>query len=299
MEKVGKFSESLAKSTRIFQLLGFQLFSIEDGLKSGSKISRKHQASLLFILFMLCLDICGIAFAIHFDLQNQQSDNVTKSLAFQFVSFIGITLATVVAFVNAFYRREKLKEIFRSFEKVSKIFVREIGTSLNYSKFERNFNSTLISIASTYIVLSISVLCFVLYFNHSNVILWTVLSVTAYFFTALNFSFFIFFIVLLRENLIFMRNELENLLNIHKMSKSSVVVVSNRRNCGIGTTDLFEKALKLKKIYSTLCDTTGAINDFFGLPILVKFVILIVTNISSGYKVKMIDNSSDRFSFDR
>lgn len=293
MEKITKFSESLTKSTKIFQLVGLQLFAAdsksESGFKLERKISRRHKSSFIFGLIFFTLTVFGgnaIAVLMNFD--EKHNANVLKSLAAALVAYIGMATAIFCAFLNSLLKVEKSKEIFRHFETIAKVFVHDLKMNLSYDRFSRNFGLFFMQAVTIYTMLSVLLLIFVYFHNQSAAFLWPILSFIEYFYTLIYFSYFIFFISLLRENLIFIKNELKSLKKSHELLSDYPRVISVRRNYEGSAQEQIERINKLKKIYSILCDATDLVNNFFGVPVLMILVILVEADISAGFKVFLI-----------
>ena len=286
MTKVQKFSESLESCTEVFQIFGLQLFTVYPNVESRfdlrSKLAKKHKTSMALMLFIIFLLFLGIAFGINLELQNQQNENVATALIVHFLSYVVIGSTLFTAVLNSYFKRVHLIEVFKNIEKVVNIFVIDFQIKFNFDQFSKNFKSTLLKAISVIVCASLLVLSFIFYHNQSHVFLWAVLSVFSDTFIVFNFSYFVFFVLVVREILISMNMILEKLKHSHEVAKISFEMNARRKS-----SELFATILKLKRVYSILSEVVELVNNYFGVPIMMQLINLIIANISAGYKVNM------------
>lgn len=291
MTKVLKFSESIESCTEIFQIFGLQLFTVhangESGFDRRSKLSKKHKASLTFILFLILLQFCAIVFGMNLELQNQQNKNIATAFIIHFVSYFGMNVTIIAAVINSYSKRIHLRDIFKNTEKIAKIIVIDLNTNFSFDKFSKNFKSTLLKVTSVFACASLLALGFIFYHNQSNVFLWAVLSVIMQLFFVIIYLYFIFFVLLVRETLMVMNTILEKLKKSQELAKLSFEIINNRKDTRRKASDMFHTIFQLKKVYSILSEIVELVNYSFGVPIMMQLVNMIIANISAGYKVKM------------
>ena len=290
MTKILKFSESIESCTEIFQIFGLQLFTVRANAESGSdcrsKLSKKHKASLTFILFLIVLKFCAIAYGMNLELQNQQNKNVATAFMIHFVSYVGMNLSVVAAVINSYSKRNHLREIFNDIEKITKIIVIDLNLNFSFDKFSKNFKLTLLKLISLFACASLLVLGFNFYHNKSNDFLWAVLAVFLQFFLVINYLYLIFFILLVRESLMVMKNTLEKLKKSHELAKLTFEIINSRKDARKKASEMFDTIFKMKKVYSILSEIVELVNYYFGAPIMMQFVNLIISSLSASYKVK-------------
>lgn len=279
--------ESLTGATAVFQVLGCQFFSLDsDSFTDGfKKVSKKHKISLAFSVFLLSLQLIGIFYAISLEKKIQQNDNVTTGLTVQFASYFIMVAVITTSILHLLASTGKAKKIFCNFEIIFIIFVNELHADIDYTKFSNSYKTKFIKITSCFVVASTTVLSFIFYYNQSNIFLWTLLAIYPYFFIQVGFCYLNFFVLLVRENLLTMKDVLEKLHSLHDLSKKSLEFINVRMRPRGRSDELFEALVMLKRIYVMLCETTVLINDVCGIPMLIQVMFVITCNISAGYKV--------------
>ena len=128
-------------------------------------------------------------------------------------------------------------------------------------------------------------------YDHSLIFIWALLAVYPYFFMQLINCHFMFFVLLVNENLDCMQKVLEKLHEMHQTLKINLLhldfhVKSNikpqqTQNC----VEMFDMIFKLKRVFGILSDTTLLINEINGPPYMAQLIVLILGDISAGYKV--------------
>lgn len=291
MIKTSSFGNSLSRSTTLFQLVGLQYFSLDsdsfhDGFHQRTKISKKHKFSFVVNASLLSFQFFGIWYAIQLEKKVQQTESVNTGLTIQFIVYVLMTLVAEIVIINAFRATEGVKNIFCNFEKISKIFENELNTKLDYVCFARSFEKKLLAMALTFLGLTVLILAFIFYHNQSNIFIWALMSIYPYFIAEVLFCYFLFFILLVNENLNYVKRVLAKLHTAtHDSPIMSFRVISIQATKIKKCEELFNTIVKLKRIYISLCETTEIINKLFGLPIMIELIIFVLGNISAGYKV--------------
>lgn len=290
MEDLKKFYETLSDCTKIFQLFGLQLFpidsSFENGFKRGSKIPRRHQILFILANLVVMVQASGTFFmtgSLFFE--EHLNNNFARALIVQCGSYIGIAIEMTTILLSAYFKREKLMEVFRNFEKVYRIFTIELTANINFEDFRKRFKSTLEKLLLLYVTATLVVLSFIFYHDQSRVFIWAIFSVVSDFLFMMMIVQLSFLVLLLQENFSFMKQQLEKLYDFHEFSKINRNIIStvNENSRGV---EMFEKVSKFKKIYSILHDTSKLVNDFFSLSILVFLPNFFAANLSATNKVR-------------
>lgn len=281
---------SLEGSTTVFQIMGLQFFSLNAEIfqnRQKDEISKKHKLLIALTVVMLTMQLYGIYYAINLEKMKQQSENVLTGLNVQFSVYILMIVVICVAIAHSFASTRKTKKIFSNLDQILKIFVNDIGENIDYRGLSRRFKWTLIKITLCFITSTVIVLGFIYNYNQSSIFLWALLAIYPYFFIALVHCHFMFYILLIKENLQCMYKVLEKL---YKHQQTSMLIMDFRAALSAKlprktSDELFDKMIKLKKIYWILFETTSLINELNGPPFMNQLIVLILGNISAGYKV--------------
>lgn len=285
--------KSLSGTTAIFQLMGLQFFSLDteslqDGFHQKENISKKHKALFAFSVLILSAEIFGIYYAITLEQSIFQRKNVKTGLTVQFTSYIMLVIVVGVSIVHSFLSTGKAKKIFCNFEKIWKIFNNELRENINYASFSERYKNTFIKI-SFFLFLFLTILfIFILRLNHSNILLWTVLTMYPYFFMQVVYCRFMFHILFVKENLLRILEVLERLRKQHQSPKTNLLIFDFHVNLSSPSNvpdEVFETLVKLKRIYGILSETTSLINEINGPSFMSQLIVLVVCNISAGFKV--------------
>lgn len=279
---------SLSGATAIFELMGLQFFSVsheslQEGFHSSQQVSKKHKFLFLIIILTSSLQGAGIVYAISLDSHHQQNDNVRTSLTVQFISYTLMVAIILISVLLALHKRKNTKKIFCNFKKIFKIFINELDEKIDYANIARRSKLTFIKTTIFFVFQIVVVLVFVHQHNQSNFFLWAVLVIYPYFFLQVVSNYFIFFIMVVTENLRTILKVLEKIHKMRKVMKMKVGVIN--LHAKPLDDDLLNSLLTLKRIYRIIADTTGLINEVAGFPYMMQLCIMIVGNISAGYKV--------------
>lgn len=295
--KAVSMKKSQSGSGIVFELFGLQFFTLsseefQDRINAASSISKKHRFYLVIVILMLSSQVSGIIYAIRLEALVQQNDNVMKGLTVQFSAYFSMIVVILVTVLNAFTSTSKAKKIFASFENVFGVFAHSLNELVDYEAYNQKFKATFFKVVFIFIVSTAAVLAFIFHFNQSNkpIFLWAVLSVYPYFFFAILFSYFLFMVELVKQNLQSMRDVLDKLHELHDCKKLCLQIVD--AHFKLRHDKMFKSLTKLKTIYSILVsDCVSLTNEFIGLPLLVAIIVLVMGNISGGYKVylRMMD----------
>lgn len=282
--------KSLSGSTAVFQAMGLQYFSISSDIFQNAfdqpvKVSKKHKFSSAFVILLLCLQLAGVLYAISLEKQLQQNENVTKGLTVQFVSYFLMIVVCSTAVIHSCYQTRTAKKVFYNFEKIFKIFTRELEEPVDYGSFAKMFKIDFVITGLIFAAASVALLVFIYHHNQSNVFLWGLLTIFPYFFVQVIIFFALHFIRLTNENLSWLVKVLEKLNTKHELSKVNLEIISRNLKQLRRDDELFNAVMRLKRIYGILTETTGLINEVIGLPLMVIVIDLVIGNISGGYKV--------------
>lgn len=280
----------LSGATVIFQLVGLQFFSLDaesftDKIIQKNQVSKKHKFFILITVLAMSLQGFGIMFAIQLEKQHGQNENVTTAITVQFVAYVMMLIVIVVSVFHAFCKMGKTKKIFCNFEKILITFVNELDTKIDYANFARRSMLSFYKVTFSFVLLAVSLHVFVYSYNQSNVFLWAVLTIYPHFFLEVVDVYFMFFIMLVTENL---KTLLEVLLKIHKLRGSTDINIGLHFYVKDGrkkNDEMFNDIQKLKRIYGILADTTCLINEVMGLPFMIQLVLMVLANVSAGYKI--------------
>lgn len=279
---------SLSGATTIFELMGLQFFSVsfeplEERFHSSQQVSKKHKFLFLITVLALSLQGAGIVYAISLEDYTQQDDNVRTALTVQFITYILMVVVSLISVLHALRVTKKTKQAFCNLKKIFKIFTNELDERIDYTKFARRSKLTFLKATVCFVTQIVVVLVFIHQHDQSKIFLWAVLAIYPYFFLQVVNNYYIFFIMAVTENL---RTIFKVLEKVHKMRKGM------KMNVGVINfhakpvdDDLFNSLLKLKRIYGIIADTTGLINEVAGLPFMMQLFIMVVGNVSAGYKV--------------
>lgn len=277
---------SLSKITLVYQAAGIQNFSVDaESLKPTSGLSRKHKFFLAVNFTILVGECCAAIAKIYLEKhkQKQQPSSVSTGqiLTFTVLSLTIILLA--ICMLNSIFLREKLKQILRNCKQIAEL-LSVLNQSADYSSFENEFKKTMVKLFSGFIASNTAVLIFIYQYNQTNLFLTAVFSVYPYFFLTTVFSYWTLLLRLIRENLRFVKNGLAHLHQKHTQYRINPAPYINelriRRN-----QETFNFIVKLKRMYGIIYDSTSLVNELIGIPICVFLINVVISNITSGYKV--------------
>lgn len=291
MIKAEPLEHFLSGMTTIYEIMGLQFFSLssvslQDGFLQEDRVSKKHKFLILITVTALLVQITGIGSAIWLEKQNQQNDNVTTGLIVQFTAYSMMVFVVAVSILHSFAMTKQTKKIFRNFMKTSKIFAVELDEKIDDANLARRIKLSFIRVSSCFVVLTVLLLAFIYQHNQTNVFLWAVLVIFPHFFLNVVDNYFMFFIMIVNENLKTIAKVLAKFQKMRETKKLSIVtthlyVKTERRSYD----ETFNSLLKLKRIYGIIADTTSLINKVMGLPFMLKLVLMILGNVSAGYKI--------------
>jgi hypothetical protein len=269
----------LNKSTKVFQALGLQFFSIDSSLgdeKLSKDFSTRQKTTFGIVIFLVLLELCGTFLLMWIEKEKKPDKNLWKALVVQVLGYMGTSVAILTAVLNGFLNVDKAKEIFRKFQGIFKTFEGAMGVKVNLESFAEKFKGICMRLHLTFIGSSILHTIFTIYHNNPHVVSWACLSVFNQYFNRLILLQFIFMTLLVKEILIKVLESMQKLQSCED-SKSSQEEKNQK---------FLKTANNLKKIYAELCETTEMINDFFGVSITIPIILSIVSIISGGYKVR-------------
>lgn len=275
---------SISGVTAIFQLIGFQYFSINSKLfrekfHDKKEISRKHKVLLAFSLFLASIQSLLVFQVISMELRIKQNENVNTGLRVQFTAYCAMIVVILVSLIHLFANTENSKQIFRNFDKISRIFANDLNVKVDYESFTASFKHTMIGVNLSFLIATTSTFCFLTHVNMPRMFLWAIVSLYPYYFMLNMFCYLMFFALLVRENLASMKRVLEK-LHAMRFQAISFQTVSDKKN-----DELINSVHKLKRIYVTLCDTTALVNQVCGFPIMIQLLIVVVGFIAASYKL--------------
>lgn len=290
MTNSSSFGVNLSKTTIIFEWFGLQFFSpacesFGDGCKKHKKISRKHEFILASKLVAVSLYLCGVILAIRLEQQTQKSGNVTTGLTVQIFSYSYTVLVVFISIVNAFLSTGTCHKIFSNFKQISFIFNRDLNLRIDYAKLSAGFNILFTKITLVFIASSAATMIFVFCHNQSNIFFWACLVIFPYLSCQIVFCQFIFYIRLVKENLLGLQTVLEKLLEQQKMYKIQIHMIGVKIPSTSASRETIDAIIGLRKIYGTLYETTALIHDSIDVAITTHVVMIVLSNISAGYKV--------------
>lgn len=275
---------SISGVTIIFQLIGFQYFSIDSKLfrekfHDKKEISKKHKFLLAFSLFLVSVQSVGVYQIISMEIRIEQNENVNTGLRVQFTAFMAMIVVILATLIYFIANTENLKQIFCNFDKISSIFANDLNVKVDYESFTAKFKHTMIGVNLSFSIAATLAFCLLTHVNSPRMFLWAILSLYPYYFMLHTFCYLMFFALLVRENLISMKRVLEK-LHAMRFQAINFQTISDKKN-----DELLKSVHKLKRIHVTLCDTTAMINHVCGFPIMIQLLIVVIGCIASSYKL--------------
>lgn len=281
--------KSLSRITLIFQLTGIQYFFISS--ESIATTSKTHQSmtrklKLLFVANIVIVigEFCAILFAIYVENgQHRQQNNVVAGQIVQFTSYNLKVLVLLTTIFNSLFLRGKAKQIFQNSKNISEI-VSTLNRSVDYTSFENEFKKTFAKLLLSFMVSTMATLIFIYQYNQTNVLLWGILAAYPYFFLMITFTYWTLLVRLIRENLRSIKDCVVQLHKNVKLFRRSSEAYNHgsrmRRNH-----ETYNYIVKLKRIYGIIYETTSLVNEFIAAPISLFIIVVVIANVSSGYKV--------------
>lgn len=219
------FGVDLSKTTIIFEIFGRQFFSpahesFENGCKKHKNVSRKHKFILGINLLAIGLQLSGVIFAVK--LEKQMQKNSTNGITVQIIAYFYAFSVVFISVFNALIHTETCFRIFQNFKQVSSIFQRDLNHDVDYSRFSRAFNLFFTKMTLVFIASSAFTLIFIFWYNRSNIFFWACLVIFPDFSLLITFCQFIFFIRMVKENLLGTKVVLAKLLETKRMPKIQI-----------------------------------------------------------------------------
>lgn len=160
-----------------------------------------------------------------------------------------------------------------------------INQNVHYSALENEFKIKMAKLSFSYVASTMGILIYVYQFiNQSNAFLWILCTVYPFFFMTMVFSYWMLLICLIRQNLRFINECVTKLHETHKLFRINTEFYSHdlrmKRNH-----EFYNLIVKLKRIYGIIFDTTSLVNELIGIPVCLFLIIVVMGNISAGYKI--------------
>lgn len=278
--------KSLSQILIIYQVTGVQYFSLySEPLENTAecRITRNHKIFLVANLLIVTAEFCAVIYAISLEAQQKHHNNIVTGLIVQFSTYNLMILLMITTVLNSLVLRKKAKQIFKNCKNISEIYL-VLNQIVDFSTFKHEFKITFGKLGIAFIGSTLGTLIFIYQYNQTNVFLWAVLAVYPYFFTMITISYWILLIRLVRENLRFIKKRVLLLHKKHKLFRVNMDIFSHdlksRRN-----DEAHNVIVKLKRIYGIVYDITCLINELIGIPICLILIVIVIGNISAGYKV--------------
>lgn len=285
--------KSLSRITSIFQLMGIQHFSIstepiETNSKRYNRITRKFKLLLLANIAIVISEFCAILFAIYLEMgQQPQHNNVVAGQIVQFTSYNLQVIVLLTTIFNSVFLRGTTKKIFENCKIISEIVSTLNQSFSHHTSLENEFKKTFTKLLLSFMVSTVATLAFIYQYNQTNVLLWGIVTVYPYFFVMIVFSYWTLLVRLIRENLRSIKECIVQRLRLHKKVELFRISIETynldsklKRNH-----ETYNSIVKLKRIYCIIYETTSLVNEFIAAPICLLLILVVIANVSSGYKV--------------
>lgn len=281
---VSSIERSLSKVTIIYQATGIQFFSVNvQSLASDSGLSRKHKLFMAFNFVILMCEFYAVIFTIQTQNVKHQHSGIATGQIVQFTAYSLISFVIAICMLNSFFHRGKAKEIFNNCYKISEI-LSHLNHGVDYSSFENEFKMTVVKLFSSFSIMMTAFLIFIYKSNNMTFFLSATAVIYPYFFMIINFSYWTLLVRLIRENLRFVKKCLEHLRRKRKLFRINAEAYNHdlrmRR-----IEETYNFIAKLKRVYSIIYNSTSLVNELIGIPICVFMALIILSNISAGYRV--------------
>ncbi|XP_037048785.1 uncharacterized protein LOC119083224 [Bradysia coprophila] len=279
--------KSLSKTTSIYQWMGIQYFSIlPETLEATSRtnsLNRKFKWIFAVNIMMTICESCAFSFAIYLSKRENRQGNVATGQIVQFAVSNLLIVVLVATILNSLLLRQKTRQIFKNCKFISKSLL-SLNQCVDYKAFADEFKKSLAKLLLCLIVSFSAGLLFNFLSNSTNAFLWTIFAIYPHFFIVITFSYWTFLIRLVREQLRFVKDSLVQLQKNVQIFRIDPEIRNHdsrlRRNH-----ETYNFFVKLKRIYGVIYETSLIVNEFIAVPICLIIIFVLISNVSSGYKV--------------
>lgn len=278
------FAETLSHSTKYFQYLGLQYFSVSDesdGYQTD-EVSKKFKFIFAcFIIILLC-PIAALVYIIVLEKATEKGDveSGLKYLRILLLFFIEISI------IHAFVTTPRAKDFFKKCKKANKYFADDLGFDIDYDGFSANFNR--IVIKSSFIFWTLSLILLVSIFTLSSIsqgVIATVYVIIPYFFMKMFYLKFVFFVLLVQHNIRGVKKVLVRLASEINCTNFHIKPVKQNKS-----EEIFKTIISLKTIYGLLFEMTELANSLSGPSLLMQLCMTIIVNTSALFKLYLAAN---------
>lgn len=276
---------SLSKITIIYQATGLQYFSINtESLELTRGLSRKHKFFLTISFILLMGELYALFLLIHSQRQEIERNGVTASQIIQITVYSLGILGIAISMLNSLLLKVKSQEIFKNCKIISEL-LSVLNRSADYSDLENEFKKTIAKLLVSFTISNVAYLTFIYHYGGRNTFLTAIAAVYLYFFMTVVFSYWTLLVRLMRENLRFIN---KSLVHIHKKHKLFRLNGTERYSQDLRirrNQETLNFIAKLKRTYALIYESTALVNEFIGIPISVFMALVVLSNISAGYRI--------------
>lgn len=279
------FAESLSHSTKYFQYLGLQYFSVSDKFDGyqTAEVSKKFKFIFAcFVIILLC-PIGALVCIIKLEKATEKRD-VENGL-----KYLRILLLVVIeiSIIHAFMTTPRAKDFFKKCERANKCFAKDLNFDIDYDGFSAKFNRIVIITSLIFWILSFILLASILALSSiSQGVIATVYVVIPYFFMKMFYLKFIFFVLLVQHNI-------KGIKTVLDRDETSEVICPNFYIKPVKhhkSDEIFKTIISLKTIYGLLFEMTELANSLNGPSLMMQLCMTIIFNTSALFKLYLAAN---------
>jgi hypothetical protein len=263
MEKKSNLFKSLSNHTIIFQVMGLQYFSLEKAKNRNFLQIHKYNLGGVFIL--LAAMAAAVAYIL---LGHRRTDDNTFMPTLLMDDFLTVYVIVFISFSMIFslVKTPKTRKIYLNFEKISKIFSKDLNINLDYERFGKQFRNVCWFVVSIIVILTVIALA--IYIRHDidgETVFYMTLLLIGNAFLETCFFWFIFYTMLVNFHLKHIQTFLIDFKEKLRKTSNSKIVLNETRITVVDYKNHFEVMMKLKEIYGIIFTSKKMIVDVCGL----------------------------------